>query len=256
MYIPMVEIPGCQPDDQSDNQEGEQVLDASAPRETVTLRFGSLPDYEVAAEFYSYIAYPDPLDATQRTKYSIALSRWAILARGKIDKEWNESADEVIRPIIFSQPEKLYWRTYTRGSDRWWRRGKYAAMMLMPDKLDELFGGLAPTVGNVAGLLGAQLGYSEGSQKTIESRIWAPTKPVVHAAAAVMYCLANLKDPDHEWDNEHQLCYQQPFLATLFYPDVFQSILMHLTNLLYLQAPTCRRFKIRERDMINFAWER
>ncbi len=63
MYIPMVEIPGCQPDDQSDNREGEQVLDASAPRETVTLRFGSLPDYEVAAEFYSYIAYPDPAAA-------------------------------------------------------------------------------------------------------------------------------------------------------------------------------------------------
>lgn len=256
MYIPMIEIPGCQPDDESDNREGEQVLDASAPRETVTLHFGSLPDYEVAAEFYSYIAYPDPLDATERKKYSMALSRWAILARGAIDKEWNESVDEVIRPIIFSQPEKLFWRTYARGSMRWWRSGQCASMMLLPDKLDELFGRLAPTVGNVAVLLGAQWGYSEGSQKTIELRIWAPTKPVVHAAAAVMYCLANLQDPDHEWDNEHQLCYQQPLLATLFYPDVFQNILMFLTNLLYLQVPTCRRFKIRERDMINFAWGR
>jgi hypothetical protein len=252
MYIPLVEIPGCQPDAEFGNR-GDHEQEGDEPRETVFLRFSSLPAYEAAAEFYSYIAYADPLEATQREKYRIALSRWAILERGKIDKNWNEGTETEIRPIIFSQPEALYMDVYRRGSLLWWERGICASFMLLPNKLEELFEGLPPTVGNVLGVLGAKWGYSEGSYKTIADRLWRPTKPVVHAAAAAMLCLGILTHREHGWDDEHQLCYKQPFLATLFYEDVFRSILLNLTSQLYLQVPSCRRFKIRESEMINFA---
>ncbi|HEY7329497.1 MAG TPA: hypothetical protein VH592_17795 [Gemmataceae bacterium] len=252
MYIPMVQIPGCQPLDESDNRDGREPKDDQL-RPTVFLPFGSLPTYEAAAEFYSYIAYPHPDEETQREKYRIALSRWAVLERGKIDKSWNESTEAEIRPVIFSQAEKLYKDTYRRGSITWWERGICASLMLLPHMLQELFEGLPPGVENVLGVLGAKWNYSVGSNKTIANRIWRPTKPVAHAAAAAILCLGTLKDPEHKWDDEHQLCYKQPFLATLFYEDVFRNILLNLTSQLYLQIPSCRRFKIRECEMINFA---
>ena len=99
---------------------------------------------------------------------------------------------------------------------------------------------------------GDKFGYRPGSQKTVESKIWGPTKPVAHAAAAVMVCLGALNDPEQEWDAEHQLCFQQPFLATLFYEDVFRSMLLMVTELLRLQVPSCDRFQIRENDTIRF----
>lgn len=256
VFIPMLQIPGCRPDDENDNQGGLKTYENwEEPRETVFLRFGSLPVYEAAAEFYAYIAYPDPLEKTQREKYRIALSRWAVLERGKIDKKWNESIEGPIRPIIFSQSQKVFEKTYQDGSNTWWRRGICAATILFPDLMEELLDGLAPTVGNLVGMLGNRWGYSESSGKTIESRIWRPTKPVAHAAAAAIYTLSILDDSKHEWDGERQLCYQQPFLATLFYEDVFRNILLHLTSNLYLQVPSCRRFKIASGDMINFALE-
>jgi hypothetical protein len=73
MYIPMVEIPGCRPGYRNDNRGTGHPLEMQTaaenepnPRETVAIHFSSLPPtYEAAAEFYSYIAYPDATHATQ-----------------------------------------------------------------------------------------------------------------------------------------------------------------------------------------------
>jgi hypothetical protein len=107
MFIPIAQIPGCQPDNKFDNP--------LQPRESVTLRFGSLPTYETATGFYAYLACHDPSEVTEREKYRIALSRWAIIERAKLDKDGNQSADASIRPLIFSQPEKLFLKTYEQG---------------------------------------------------------------------------------------------------------------------------------------------
>ena len=218
----------------------------------MAIHLSSLPTHEAVAEFYSYLAYPDPTEATQRRKYSIALSRWAVLERGKLDKEWNESPDNGIRPLIFSQPEQLYWKTYRRGSLRWWRRAQCAFMMLLPDLVDALFHGLPHTVGNTALMDANQFGYSTESQKTIESRLWAPTKPVAHAAAAAMLCLAVLDDPEQEWDDAHSLCHKQRFLATLFYEDVFKHLVLLPADYLRFQMPSCERFQISGKDTTQF----
>jgi hypothetical protein len=260
MYIPIAQIPGCRSPFKNDNPFAgnlyEEYLDYEPePRETVAIHLSSLPTYEAVAEFYSYLAYPDPTEATQRRKYSIALSRWAVLERGKLDKEWNESPDNGIRPVIFCQPEQLYLKTYRRGSLTWWRRAQFAFMILLPDLVDTLFDGLPYTVGNTALMAASQFGYSAESQKTIESRLWAPTKPVAHAAAAVMLCLGVLDDPKQEWDDAHSLCNRQRFLATLFYEDVFKHLVLLPADYLRLQMPSCERFQIRGKDTIRFIAE-
>ena len=256
MYIPMVEIPGCRPGYRNDNRPTGNPLASAGeyepePRETVAIHLSSLPTYEAVAEFYSYIAYPDPAEATQRKKYSIALSRWAVVERANLDKKWKED-EQMIRPIIFSQPEKLFLDTYRRGSIKWWRTAHCAFVMLLPHLVDELLGGLPQTVGNIALVAGDKLGYGPGSQKTIQSRIWGPAKPVAHAAAAVMLCLGVLNHPDQEWDDQHQLCYQQRLLATLFYEDVFRNFLLRPAELLRLQVPSCNRFHIAENETVQF----
>jgi hypothetical protein len=125
-------------------------------------------------------------------------------------------------------------------------------MMLLPNLTDKLFHGLPPTVGNTALVAAEALGYGEGSSKTVESKIWRPVKPVAHAAAAVMLCLSILQDPEQEWDEEHRLCLVQPFLATLFYEDVFINNLLWMAELMRLQLPNCERFHIAEQDTIYF----
>jgi hypothetical protein len=247
MYMPFPKIPGCQRGSKNYNPD-------SKPRATVAIRFSSLPPFEAAAEFYSYLAYPDQIDATEREKYRIALSRWAVMQRAKLDQQWNESTDMIrsIRPLVFSQPEKLFERTYERGSTIWWERARCACMMLLPQMELVDLDGLAPNVGNIALVLGRELGYSDESQKTIESKIWARTKPVAHAAAAVMLSFGLLPNPKQEWDEDHPLCYQQPFLATLFYEDVFRMIVLRMAELMRLQLPSCTRFRIREDETIQF----
>ncbi|HEV3160093.1 MAG TPA: hypothetical protein VGZ89_08925 [Xanthobacteraceae bacterium] len=259
MYIPIAQIPSCRSPFKNDNPyDGnpyEEYCDYEAetePGETVTIHLSSLPTHEAVAEFYSYLAYPDPTEATQRKKYSIALSRWAVLERGKLEKDWNESPDTGIRPAIFSQPEQLFLKTYRLGTRRWWRRAQCAFMMLLPDLVHELFSGLPYTVGNAALMAADQFGYSMGSQKTVESRIWAPTKPVAHAAAAVMLCLGVLDDPEQEWDDTHSLCNKQRFLATLFYEDVFKNLVLLPAENLRFQMPGCERFQIKGKDTIRF----
>jgi len=256
MYIPMAEVLGCRDRYKIGNRLGSNPPhtpdEDDEARETVAIRFRALPAFEAAAEFYSYLAHPEPDDATQREKYRIALSRWAVLERAKIDPDWEYSSDASIRPIIFSQPEQLFSKTYRRGSLIWWKRAQCAGMILLPRMLgDDFLDGLPPSVGNIA-LRGAHaLGYKDGSHKTIESRIWGPTKPVAHAAAAVMLWLSVLKHPDQEWDKNHELCYRQPFLATLFYEDVFRDMLL-VAELLRIQLPGCRRFQIRAGDTVRF----
>jgi hypothetical protein len=97
------------------------------------------------------------------------------------------------------------------------------------------------------------LGYEEGSHKTIEAKIWRPVKPVAHAAAAASLSLTILRDTQQGWDEQRQLCAQQPFLATFFYDDVFTNVVLRMVEIMRLQLPNCERFKISAADTVRFA---
>jgi hypothetical protein len=242
MYMPCPQVQGCRPYWETDNR---------ACRKTVAIPLSSLPTHEAVAQFYSYLAYPEPIETTQRKKYTIALSRWAVLERSKFDKGWAENQLQ-IRPIIFSQPEKLFLDTRKLGTRILWKRIELAFLMLFPDLESGLFGGLPPNVGNTAQKAGEILGYGPGSTKNVEADIWAPVKTVVHAAATVRLYLDALKDPRQGWDEEHQLCARQPFLATFFHEDIFTNQLLGTAESLRLQVPNCERFDIAATDLISF----
>lgn len=250
----MLEIPGCQPGYKNynrgvrRNQLAPPAHESEAP-ETVIIKLSSLSTYEAAAQFYSYIAYPDPDEATQREKYRIALARWAVQERARIDQNWGNN-DQMIRPNIFSQGQTLFENTRRIGGKRLWERCRCALMMLLPHLVEELLEGLTPTVGNIA--LTATRIQGNQNQKTYEAKVWAPVKPVAHAAAAAVVSWTLLKDPGHDWDEGHQLCYQQPLIATFFYEDVFRDFLLRVAELLRMQLPACSRFQIREEDTIQF----
>jgi len=236
----------------------------SQPRETIRIRLGSLATCEAVAELYSYIAYPDPLDAKRREQFSIAMARWAVLERGQLEKSWNESADmkPSIRPLVFSQLEQDFLKIYSRGSKILYRRLVLAFMMLCPHLLEDEINGLSPTISNVVLAAARKLNYSDESQKTVEARIWAPVKPVIHAAAAAMYCLSKLEDTSGStvnllevgpWDDgQHPLCHRNPMLATLFYEDVIKELLLPMAEQFRVQLPSCSRFQISDEDTIRF----
>jgi hypothetical protein len=96
-------------------------------------------------------------------------------------------------------------------------------IMLMPQYADDLFDGLAKTVNNSAIIIARLLGNQDGSQKTVQARLWGRSKPVAHAAAAVMLCFNAMSDPEQGWDADYELCYKQPFLASLFYEYVLET---------------------------------
>jgi hypothetical protein len=191
------EIPGCLPERKIHNRSRNLPVrpddgDADASR-IVRIPFSSLPTYEAVAIYYSHIAYPHPDDATQRKNYSVALARWAVLERGKYDGNWN-GAEQLIRPFIFSQSEKLFLDTRKSGSRRLWRHSHCAFSMLLPHVEPDLLDGLPPTVENISLRAGAPEGYSEGSRKTYQSDVWKPVKPVAHAAAAAILYWGSLHD--------------------------------------------------------------
>jgi hypothetical protein len=242
MYMPYPQIAGCRPYWETDNRDC---------RATVVIPISSLPTHEAVAEFYAHLAYPEPVDATQRQKYCIALSRWAVLERSNIDKTW-EKSQQNIRPLIFSQSERLYSNTRRLGTLILWRRMELARTMLLPH-LENQLRGEPFTVRKITEVIGDVLGYEEGSHKTIEAKIWRPVKPVAHAAAAASLSLTILRDPRQGWDEQRRLCAQQPFLATFFYEDVFTNVVLWMAEIMRLQLPSCERFKISAADTVRFA---
>ena len=174
------------------------------PRETISIPLKSLATYEASAVFFSTIAYPNPLEETQRGKFRLALCRWAILQRARHDGQWGRVA-QAIKPEIFSQEERLFLQSYKRGLDLLDKRFMCAATIVLPhlSKTPPRLHGLKPTVGNLASVLADLFGMSTESQKTIKLRLWAPTKPVAHAAAAwALFMIQVLKDKV-TWDREN-----------------------------------------------------
>lgn len=254
MLDPLVQIPGCR----LSNKIGNHPDHVPEPGKTIHVRLGSLARCEAVAELYAYIAYPDPLDANEREKFSIAMARWAVGERGLLEPEWKECTNmkPSIRPMVFSQPEQLFLQVYLRGSKILYRRLVIAGMMLLPHLLEEEIGGLSPTVGNIAVAAAAKLGYSAESKKTVESKVWAPVKSVAHVAAAATLFHSTLDWPlGGLWnDGEHPLCVRQPMLATLFYDDVVRKMLP-VAELFRAQLPSCNRFRIRAEDTVRFVAE-
>jgi hypothetical protein len=196
------------------------------PKQTVIINVTSVPAYEAGAELCSYVAYPDPAQAVERGRYQVALSRWAITERMKIDRGW--ALGTQIKPSIFAQSEPFFWRCYSDGTSLLANRAVCATAMVSPfltrkaQRIDE---GLPPTVENICTMwIADTLGYAPGSFKTIEANIWAPTKPIAHVAATLGLWHIGFNRPKHRGIKTTICSIRSGFLRGCFSGCYFMSI--------------------------------
>jgi hypothetical protein len=223
------------------------------PREKISIPLKTLPVYEASAVFFSTIAYPSPLDRTQRENFRIALSRRAVLERAKLDPEWRKNAQQ-IRPEIFSQEENHYFCTLERGGQLLRKRIFCAVLMITPQltKGPVAFRRFSTTVEHMAGFVATGLGMKWGSGKTIEGRLWAPTKPIAHAAWALgRFELALWRQGEGSWEVDYWLLDHDLLLGSLFHASIL-SLLVETAERMRLHLATIKRFKIKEQDTVRF----
>jgi hypothetical protein len=186
--------------------------------------------------------------------FRLALCRWAILERATIDGQWGGVA-QAIKPEIFSlKEERLFLQSYERGSTFLAKRIFCAATIVGPHlfKTPLRLYGFEPTVGNLASIVAYGLRMSTESQKTIESRLLAPTKPVAHAAMAWFHFTVLVRREKAPWDQENQLCNHDLFLGAFFYPEMV-TMLVEKAEKIRLRLPGIRCFRIEEENTIQFS---
>jgi hypothetical protein len=114
MYVLFPQIAGCRPYHENNNRwrrhpPESTTADDDEPecRETVAIPLSSLPTYEAVAQFYSYLAYPDPEEATQRKNYSIAFRAGPLLS----EVNWKRHGRKESRtsdPSFFRRPRSFF----------------------------------------------------------------------------------------------------------------------------------------------------
>ena len=222
----------------------------------VRLPFDELPDYEAASVLLAMAAYPNQLDASERERYRVALCRFAILQRAKLEPEWGKKQLS-IRPVIFSQEETLFHQTLARGQDLLFRHSMTAFVMLHPfltslknPESPNLL--LANSVKHRAMNLAHLFGMSTGSYKTVEARDWASTKPVAHVAFAIITTSRVFEQAETVWNDDHRLCSVDFQLAVMFYRDVCELVLSQAKEAAADLLKADLDFKITDDEIIQF----
>src|SRR5471032_874052 len=158
------------------------------PKEIIKLRRSRKTPYESAAHFFAILAYPEAEDRLERERFWQSLCRWAIVTRMAIEPDWGRTY-QWIRPAVFSAEDTLHNAILKRGTKRVHQRLAAANYGALP-RLEELkFGkklkaveGYSPTLNNMAILMGEAMGWKgDDSQATAKTKIWKPTRPVLHA---------------------------------------------------------------------------
>ncbi len=160
------------------------------PRETVAINLTSLPVYEAGGVFLAWVAHPGTDEETKRERLYRALCREAIiqLAEGDAEFAWKPQA---LKPGFFIMGTDEARRVLKEGSICIRDRMTAAAWRLLPFIKQKLIGieikveGLRLTAENMAIFAADDLGWKEGNESNVKTRIFKPTRPVIHAAAAL-----------------------------------------------------------------------
>ena len=221
------------------------------PREIVSLNLSSPFPYEVGATFLSTLAYPELADTKQRERYRQAVCRWGIEIRA--DEDGFTKKPQPIPPAIFLVDDATYRRYLKSGNKILNERLVAVNWIVMPHlkavisgKLEKVEGYEA-TVENLSTLAMDNLGWKGDSSSTFKSRVWGPSKPVAHAAAALLVWRQQTWEqelvpafPDDEHDF-FQLCLELPFVI---------SEIVELSEEFRLRLPLVEQFTIKEEDTI------
>jgi hypothetical protein len=188
------------------------------PMKTIPIRFTD-PEvpFETASELLSYIAFPLQ-DNARRRKLATALCRFVHRHEMIRDPVWG-TTPQLVRPVVFS--DEQYEKEARKNLETILKRLSTAVLMLLSDLVSlwsgepsiEIFNS-APNSSNIAKNIAKSLGKKEGSESTIRSKVWAPTRPVSHLAFCY-YWLALKK----RWEQESNLTNKRTIDLISPYPD-------------------------------------
>jgi hypothetical protein len=223
------------------------------PREAVHLCLESLFPPEPGATFFSTIAYPDPTDAAARERFWFSLCRWAILEQCRLDPTWAVSV-QAIRADVFMRYNNDWWKNFSFGLRRFNHRLTVAQYILLPKLRASVFvdpiqvEGFAPTVENLGVLAMDFMKSKANDQRNLKTRIWNPSRPVVHAAAAfalMTFARRNLPEEVNPLGN------RDPFFACLSSPELLKLIIS-VSEAIRKLLPFLKGLKVREEETIQF----
>jgi hypothetical protein len=223
------------------------------PRESVRINVASEFPIEVGARFFATIAHPE--DRNERERYHFALCHLCVLARAKSDLDFATSLLPII-PAIFVSSDHARLQTLKRGNKKLRHRLATAKFLVMPhfrerkleplqvEKDREL---IVPTLNKMTLVAMKELGWTAKpkSVPTFKSKIWAPSRPVVHAAAAyVLWC-------HHA---KRTIPVEHLFMTCLGDPPTIAG-LMQKSEAFRLMLPNIEQFKIKEEETIQILAE-
>ena len=223
-------------------------------RETIEIVLSELDPYMGGAQFHATVAYPDPQDRNERDKFSQAIVRWTLERRIELHSEWAQNL-QLIKPAYFSGSEKQHDGILKRGMKKLKHRLAAAQFIVMPHlrAIDtgrpQRVEGFVPTVDNMTILAAGYLGMGSGSQSTVKSKVWKPSKPVVHAACA--YLVWQML-----WDKWGRNPKADKQLAFLMLPEMVEEV-VEIAELFRCQLADISQFKIQDHETIRFVtcWE-
>src|SRR5580704_6209801 len=120
------------------------------PRECIHIPLTSAPAPEGGATFLSSIVYPDPVDGSRREQFHLAVCRWAIRERAKLERSWADSFQQ-LKPNVIAQDDKFYAKELKRGMRLLQKR--WSCSLFVEPHLGarpKPIGSYQPTVENVA----------------------------------------------------------------------------------------------------------
>ena len=221
------------------------------PRETIRLGLSMPFTPEPAATLLSFLAYPNSKNAMMRAELWLAICRFAVTAMCENDRDWANSP-QAIRPIISLMGDTDRRKALRLGSTQLGYRFKAAAFFAMPHLIAEFRGcelvkyqGFAPTVENLAVLAKHRMGWDRDRDgtSTIKSRIWGPSRSVIHAAAILLVdgIRRGISIPENP----------ELWLPYLKDPELLVPVL-RASELARLRLPRIKQFRIRETDTVEF----
>jgi hypothetical protein len=186
-----------------------------------------------------------------RAVFCAAICRFAVTAMCENDPNW-ASSPQAIKPAIILVGDKDRRKALRLGSTQLGYRFKAAAFFAMPHLNAEFRGnelikykGFAPTVENLAALAKHRMGWDRDRDgiSTIKSRIWGPSRPVIHAAAMLLFSgfTRGITIPEN---SESWL----PYLKDL---ELLRHVLL-ASEFARLRLPHIKQFRIRETDTVKF----
>jgi len=224
----------------------------------VDLDEGEWAPHEKGARFFSYVAYPDEEQQKERERFWKALCRFFTLMMASMGENMNWSIRG--RAAFLVEDPNASNKILAKGLAQLQKRITTTHYVAMPhlraaftgvlEKVD----GLQPTVGNMLDLARWNLtdcGWKpdSDSNSTAKTKLWKPTRPVVHAAAAFLVISS-------EWLSRKEgagFRMSNAVFLTINNVPILLSI-MFLSELFRFALPSIKNFKITEDESIRFLW--